>query len=205
MQACSKRRCKLKACGPCPFVFETAHRASSYQRPSPSEMSKFFKEAKKKVKKTAGLAVDLFRPSQPGSRAASPSPSQQSEHSATPITATEPQPPMPVALSAMAQPLIASTSVAILPSQHSSPTPDDVSSPSLQSNPPATPAYARPPSPTTILATTGSAVKGLLVAARDGSDLFLPLKTALVGVVAIWDIFDVRYSTPFVYSGSSYF
>jgi len=205
MQACSKRRCKLKACDPCPLVFETAHRASSYQRLSLSEMSKFFKEAKKKVKKTAGLAADLFRPSQPGSRAASPSPSQQSEHSAAPITATEPQLSIPVALSAMTQPLIASTSVAILPSQHSSSTLDDVSSPSLQSNPHTTPAYARPPSPTTILATTGSAVKGLLVAARDGSDLFLPLKTALVGVVAIWDIFDVRYSTPFVYSGSRYF
>jgi len=54
-------------------------------------------------------------------------------------------------------------------------------------------AYARPPSPKSILATTGSAVKMLLVAARDGSDLFLPLKAALVGVVAIWDIFDVRH------------
>jgi len=31
------------------------------------------------------------------------------------------------------------------------------------------------------------------VAARDGSDLFLPLKAALVGVVALWDIFDVHY------------
>jgi len=31
------------------------------------------------------------------------------------------------------------------------------------------------------------------VAARDGSDLFLPLKAALVGVVALWDIFDVHH------------
>ena len=30
------------------------------------------------------------------------------------------------------------------------------------------------------------------MAARDGSDLFLPLKAALVGVVALWDVFDVR-------------
>jgi len=29
------------------------------------------------------------------------------------------------------------------------------------------------------------------MAARDGSDLFLPLKAALVGVVALWDIWDV--------------
>jgi len=39
-------------------------------------------------------------------------------------------------------------------------------------------------------------VKGLLVAARDGSDLFLPLKAALVGVVALWDVFDVRRLVP---------
>ena len=58
------------------------------------------------------------------------------------------------------------------------------------------PAYARPPSPPTILATTGSAVKGLLAAARDGSDLFLPLKAALVGVVALWDVFDVSRLVP---------
>jgi len=82
-----------------------------------------------------------------------------------------------------------------VPSQLPSPTAADASSPPLGTEHTATPAYARPPSPTTILATTGSAVKGLLVAARDGSDLFLPLKAALVGVVALWDIFDVRNFT----------
>jgi len=66
----------------------------------------------------------------------------------------------------------------------SSPPPPELTSPGI-------PAYVRPPSPPKILATTGSAVKGLLVAARDGSDLFLPLKAALVGVVALWDVFDV--------------
>ena len=155
-------------------------------------MSKFFKETKKKVKKTA---TNLFRPSREGSRAASPSspsPSQHTEHSATPAPATEPQSPLPVAFSAMTQTMMAPTSV---PSQLPSPTAADTSSPPLRTHHPATPAYARPPSPTTILATTGSAVKGLLVAARDGSDLFLPLKAALVGVLAIWDIFDVRYFT----------
>jgi len=64
--------------------------------------------------------------------------------------------------------------------------------PAAESTSSGIPAYARPRSPPTILATTGSAVKGLLVAARDGSDLFLPLKAALVGVVALWDVFDVR-------------
>jgi len=58
------------------------------------------------------------------------------------------------------------------------------------------PAYVRAPSPTTLLATTGSAVKGLLEAVRNGSDLFLPLKAALIGVLAIWDIFDVYLSNP---------
>ena len=58
------------------------------------------------------------------------------------------------------------------------------------------PLYARAPSPTTLLATTGSAVKGLLEAVRNGSDLFLPLKAALVGVLAIWDIFDVHLLIP---------
>ena len=191
MQARSKRCCKQKACDPCPLVFDTAHRASFYRRLILSAMSKFFKETKKKVKKTA---ADLFRPSQPGSRAASPAPSQ-GEPSTTSSLAVGSQPSMPMAFSAMTQPLIAPTSVAIPPSQLLSPAAADASSPSLQSESPATPAYARPPSPTTILATTGSAVKGLLVAARDGSDLFLPLKAALVGVLAIWDIFDVRYFT----------
>ena len=68
-------------------------------------------------------------------------------------------------------------------------------SPPLESSQPTVPTYARPPSPASILSTTGSAVKGLLAAARDGSDLFLPLKAALVGVVALWDIWDVCRAT----------
>jgi len=52
---------------------------------------------------------------------------------------------------------------------------------------------AQAPAPPAILATTASVVKELLAAARDGSDLFLPLKAALVGVVSIWNIFDVRH------------
>jgi len=138
MQARSKRRCKQKACDPCPLVFQTAHRALYYQRLPPSEMRKAINKAKNKVKKTAGRVADQFRPSQPGTREVSPS--RQSEHSTTPD-------------------------------------------------------YARPPPSATVLATTGSAVKVLLVAARDGSDLFLPLKAALVGIVALWDVFDVRHST----------
>jgi len=135
--------------------------------------------------------MDRLRPSPRESRAASPAPSQ-GEPSTTSTPAEGSQSSMPVAFSAMTQTMMAPTSV---PSQLPSPTAADASSPPLGNDHPATPAYARPPSPTNILATTGSAVKGLLVAARDGSDLFLPLKAALVGVVALWDIFDVRHFT----------
>lgn len=49
-------------------------------------------------------------------------------------------------------------------------------------------AYADPQAPPTAAATAGSAIYELLAAVRDGSDLFLPLKAALTGVVKIWDI-----------------
>jgi len=49
-------------------------------------------------------------------------------------------------------------------------------------------AYADPSAPPTALATTGSAIYELLAVTRDGSDMFLPLKAALTGVVKIWDI-----------------
>lgn len=48
--------------------------------------------------------------------------------------------------------------------------------------------YADPNESPTTVSTTGSVVKEFLEAARDGSDIFLPLKAALVGVVKIWDI-----------------
>ena len=95
----------------------------------------------------------------------------------------------------MAQSSVAPISVTIESSHRTRSVAEGVPSLPLEPAAPAVPVYARPPSPPSILATTGSAVKGLLVAARDGSDLFLPLKAALVSVVALWDLFDV--SIPF--------
>jgi len=195
MQARSKRCCKQR-CDPCPPVLETAHRASSYQPHLLSTMSGLLDKARQKVKKKADRLMDRFRPSPRESRAASPAPSpssQPTEHSATPAPETEPQPSIPVAFSAMTQTMMTPTSV---PSQLPSPTAADASSLSLETDPLDVPDYARPPSPTKILATTRSVVKQLTVAARDGSDLFLPLKAALVSVVAIWDVFDVCHFTP---------
>ena len=56
--------------------------------------------------------------------------------------------------------------------------------------------YASPPKSTSALATTGSVIHELLETARDGADLCLPLKAALVGVVKIWDVCEVRCATP---------
>jgi len=52
--------------------------------------------------------------------------------------------------------------------------------------------YAEPEHEPSAISTTGSVVKEFLEVARDGSDLFLPLKAALVGVVKIWDICEVQ-------------
>jgi len=152
-------------------------------------MSKLFGKAKQKFKKKAGQAADLLRPSLRESRPASPA-SEQSAHPIVPTAEVEPQFPAVTLATVLARSSVAPISAPIELSQPSNPT-----TPSAPSPPPGlalgVPAYARPPSPPTILATTGSAVKGLLAAARDGSDLFLPLKAALVGVVALWDLFDV--------------
>jgi len=153
-------------------------------------MSNLFGKAKQKVKKKVEQAADLLRPSPREGRATSPAPSQPSSH---PTRLASP------ALTAGAGPAhssIAPKSVAIESSQLADPVAASVPSLSPESTP-EVPAYARPPSPPTVLATTGSAVKGLLAAARDGSDLFLPLKAALVGVVALWDLFDVSDSILF--------
>jgi len=156
-------------------------------------MSRFLDKTKQKVKKKVGQAMDRLWSSPRESRATSPAPSQQNEYSTTPASETGSQSSIHVSSSAMTQPLIAPVSVTILPLQLSNATAVGASSPSPGSDPLATPAYARPPSPTNFFTITGSAVKGLLIAVRDGSDLFLPLKAALVGVVALWDIIDVRH------------
>jgi len=56
---------------------------------------------------------------------------------------------------------------------------------------PSAHAYASPPKPSSALGTTGSVINELLATARDGADMCLPLKAALVGVVKIWDICEV--------------
>jgi len=160
-------------------------------------MSKLFGKVKQKVKKNVGQAVDLLRASPRESRAASPAPPQQSADPNSLTPGGEQQPTTLTATVALAQSSLAPMSIAIESSQLANPAAPIIPSPSPQSTLVAVPVYARPPSPPTVLATTGSAVKGLLAAARDGSDLFLPLKAALVGVVALWDLFDVRHSITF--------
>jgi len=56
--------------------------------------------------------------------------------------------------------------------------------------------YAEPQTPQTAGATAGSVLYEPLAVARDGSDLCLPLKAALVGVVKIWDVCEVHMAQP---------
>lgn len=70
-------------------------------------------------------------------------------------------------------------------------------SPTVVSTFPLIPIYAHAPSPPSIIETTGSAVKGLLVAVRDGSDLFLPsrprsLASWQFGISGMW-VNDLNY------------
>ena len=48
------------------------------------------------------------------------------------------------------------------------------------------------PTPPTTMNTAMSVFKESLVTLKDASDMFLPLKTALVGFLAVWDVYDVR-------------
>ena len=52
--------------------------------------------------------------------------------------------------------------------------------------------YADPKAPQTVVGTAGSVVTEFLAAARDGADLCLPLKAALVGAVKIIEICQAR-------------
>jgi len=52
--------------------------------------------------------------------------------------------------------------------------------------------YADPVAPPTSIATASSVVHEFLAAARDGADLCLPLKAALVGAVKIFEVCEVR-------------
>ena len=156
-------------------------------------MRQLFDKTTKKLKKKAGKSIDVLQlPSRQGG-SASPASSQQAGDrtglafeakariSNTTVTASLPQ-LAPGSISVATDSSQRTKSVAIEPAP-----------PPVNEVTPTVPAYLEPPSSPTILATTGSAVKGLLKAARDGSDLFLPLKAALVGIVALWDIFDVRH------------
>ena len=55
-------------------------------------------------------------------------------------------------------------------------------------------AYADSPTPPAAITTAGSVIYELLAAARDGSDMCLPLKAALVGIIKIWDVCEVYRS-----------
>ena len=158
------------------------------------QMSRLLGVAKQKVRKKAENVFDRLRSSRRDERPASPTSSQQSQHSVGLRPEDISAPSESTGSEATSQAAVVSTSVTTSSSNWAEHSATDTlslpSAPALST----TPAYARPPSPRTVLATTGSAVKGLLAAARDGSDLFLPLKAALVGVVALWDVWDVRHS-----------
>ena len=53
--------------------------------------------------------------------------------------------------------------------------------------------YADPQAPQTVVGTAGSVVTEFLAAARDGADLCLPLKAALVGAVKIIEICQASF------------
>ena len=71
---------------------------------------------------------------------------------------------------------------------HSPNTPDPNPIPSTSAPPEGRHSYADPKAPQTVTGTAGSVVKEFLAAARDGADLCLPLKAALVGAVKIFEI-----------------
>jgi len=71
-------------------------------------------------------------------------------------------------------------------------TPDTDPSPSTSALPTDRHDYANPGAPLTVAATASSVVHEFLAAARDGSDLCLPLNAALVGAVKIFEICEAR-------------
>jgi len=150
------------------------------------DMSGFLMKAKKKAK---GV-VDSLRPSSRQGRSPSPVPyasGQSTPNSGANLLATLPlqQPGVTISISSPAQ------------SGSSTPTPGpDAVQPVTSSSSPAivTPAYARPSTPPSVLVTTGSVIHDLLTTIRDASDMCLPLKAAVVGVLKIWDVCEVRCS-----------
>jgi len=153
-------------------------------------MLQLFDKTTKRFKKKAGKTMDLLRPPSRQSIPASPARLRQVETPTGLAAETGSLSPEPTATAAVTKLAPASISVATDLSQHAQSAATESALPPADEVSPTIPAYAEGPSPPTAMETAGSALKGLLVAARDGSDLFLPLKAALVGVVALWDIFD---------------
>ena len=156
-------------------------------------MRQLFDKTTKRLKKKAGKSMDILQlPSRQGG-SASPAPSQQAEDQTSLASEEEARTSNTTVTASLAQLAPGSISVATDSSQRIKSATTEPAPPPANEVTPTIPAHLNPPSSPTILATTGSAVKGLLKAARDGSDLFLPLKATLVGIVALWDIFDVRH------------
>jgi len=139
-------------------------------------MSGFFKRAKKKAK---GV-VDNLRP--PSRQGRSPSPVPHAGQS-TPNAGTNPPPTSPLQPQASAAVLLSSTV-----QRGSSTPPPGPAQLALH----ITPTYARPSVPPSALSTTGSVIHELFTTIRDASDMCLPLKAAVVGVLKIWDVCEVR-------------
>jgi len=149
-------------------------------------MSGFLKKVKKKAK---GVVDSLRPPSRQGRSSTSASP-HASGHS-TPNIGTSPAQTQPL------QPQPSTTVPLSSPVQSGSltptPGPDTVQPATLPLSPAiVTPVYARPSTPPSALATTGSVIHDLLTTIRDASDMCLPLKAAVVGVLKIWDVCEVR-------------
>jgi len=144
----------------------------------------------KKVKKNAKGVVDSLRPPSRQGRSSTSGSPHASGHS-TPNISTDLPPTPPL------QPQPSATVVLSSPVQSGSSTPTpgpDTVEPATLPLPPAivTPVYARPSTPPSAIATTGSVIHELLTTIRDASDMCLPLKAAVVGVLKIWDVCEVR-------------
>ena len=155
-------------------------------------MRQLFDKTTKRLKKKAGKSMDLLQPPSRQGGSAPPAPLQQPEDPISLAAEAESLPPELTAIAAGTQLATMCVPVPTDSSQRAESAATEPAPPPADDVTPTISAYANAPSPPTVLATTSSAVKGLLAAARDGSDLFLPLKAALVGVVALWDMFDVR-------------
>jgi len=168
-------------CAPCPPHFPGgAHLSAST---TSLNMSGFLNKVKKKAK---GV-VDSLRPSSRQGRSSTSASPHASGHS-TPNIGTDPPTTQPLqSQSTTTAPL--SSSVRSVTQPHAPNSAQPVALPSPPAH--ATPTYARLSAPPSALATTGSVIHDLLTTIRDASDMCLPLKAAVVGVLKIWDVCEV--------------